>query len=283
MKHTKSENERNELLLYQKWSLTLALSQQLQNEIDSSSTDKTDSSKDNPKQTYDASTAYVNVVYCPRRDCECIWLSNHLFKKQKLAHEKKYKRSGKSVAKSIIAKTNYLLFYKPMHPNVEESIMQSYGRTTDHWLTTYDVKLNADKNTIGQRVRDGAENDGRYVICPKCYISFCGLCTRPWSSLSKNRSRITHAKLLCSEYAKKEFGNEEENEQYLMAANAIDARMCPGCSVRTKRSSGCNHMSCPCGFQWCYVCEKRWNNSHYSCAEGRVTGGGDASTGCIIS
>ncbi|KAJ6260546.1 hypothetical protein Dda_4772 [Drechslerella dactyloides] len=29
---------------------------------------------------------------------------------------------------------------------------------------------------------------------------------------------------------------------------------CPGCSVMTERAAGCNHLACPCGAHWCYIC-----------------------------
>ena len=31
-------------------------------------------------------------------------------------------------------------------------------------------------------------------------------------------------------------------------------KMCPECGVATEKTSGCDHISCPCGAHWCYVC-----------------------------
>ncbi|EMD34829.1 hypothetical protein CERSUDRAFT_86245 [Gelatoporia subvermispora B] len=33
---------------------------------------------------------------------------------------------------------------------------------------------------------------------------------------------------------------------------------CPGCKVMIERNSGCSHMSCRCGTQFCYCCGERW-------------------------
>lgn len=36
-------------------------------------------------------------------------------------------------------------------------------------------------------------------------------------------------------------------------------RSCPGCGVKTEKSSGCDHITCPrpgCGMHWCWHCGK---------------------------
>lgn len=39
-----------------------------------------------------------------------------------------------------------------------------------------------------------------------------------------------------------------------------EARICPGCRNGVQRNEGCNHMTCRCGVQFCYVCNARWGN-----------------------
>lgn len=36
----------------------------------------------------------------------------------------------------------------------------------------------------------------------------------------------------------------------------VGAKPCPKCQLATVKNEGCNHMSCPCGGQWCWVCGK---------------------------
>lgn len=35
-------------------------------------------------------------------------------------------------------------------------------------------------------------------------------------------------------------------------------RTCPSCKAGVLRESGCPHMTCRCGFQFCYACRQPW-------------------------
>jgi hypothetical protein len=37
---------------------------------------------------------------------------------------------------------------------------------------------------------------------------------------------------------------------------------CPKCQVVTWKDGGCNHITCPCGCHWCYVCGKGYRTGH---------------------
>lgn len=50
---------------------------------------------------------------------------------------------------------------------------------------------------------------------------------------------------------------ELENARKLrskFASLSEPVKPCPGCNVMTVKDGGCNHMSCPCGTHWCYIC-----------------------------
>lgn len=36
--------------------------------------------------------------------------------------------------------------------------------------------------------------------------------------------------------------------------NILPPRPCPQCGVWTEKTGGCNHITCPCGANWCYIC-----------------------------
>jgi len=104
--------------------------------------------------------------------------------------------------------------------------------------------------------------EDRKMRCGACHVEFCGLCRRPWSTLV---SRKTHSGRSCARYeARLQLENAND---YFTTALAIGARACPRCSIRVQRNGGCNHMTCVCGMEWCYVCGVRWRQEHYGCRD----------------
>ena len=47
-------------------------------------------------------------------------------------------------------------------------------------------------------------------------------------------------------------------------------RKCPQCGISIQKIDGCNHITCRCSFNFCFVCMSAWNNNHYSCREGGI-------------
>lgn len=43
-------------------------------------------------------------------------------------------------------------------------------------------------------------------------------------------------------------------EPCVPAEATISIPLCPGCGVATKKTAGCDHITCPCGTHWCYAC-----------------------------
>lgn len=41
--------------------------------------------------------------------------------------------------------------------------------------------------------------------------------------------------------------------------------MCPNCKVLIYKEEGCNHMICPCGCEFCWVCGGGWKRRHHLC------------------
>jgi len=106
--------------------------------------------------------------------------------------------------------------------------------------------------------------EDRKIFCAACNISFCGLCKLPWTSLYNHNLR--HSGRSCSNY-KKVCKTVPDDDGYAAVALSYGARGCPNCSIRVQRSDGCNHMTCICGFEWCYVCGKKWSVRHYRCRD----------------
>ncbi|KAI9658326.1 MAG: hypothetical protein M1821_002459 [Bathelium mastoideum] len=80
------------------------------------------------------------------------------------------------------------------------------------------------------------------AMCDHCDHITCRLCRTP-----------AHGNRVCPQ--------DEGARQVERLANDRGWRRCPGCGEMVERDYGCNHMTCRCGSQWCYVCTAQdWRN-----------------------
>ena len=120
--YSKSIGEREDLRLYERWSLSVALSS---------------------FSTTGDHDVYTHVQYCPGPDCECIWLANKRFRREKANHEQKRKDREKHrhfrrrLKKKLFANMNNRPEEETLilDPNLEdeEEIMNRTGYTVARW------------------------------------------------------------------------------------------------------------------------------------------------------
>lgn len=92
------------------------------------------------------------------------------------------------------------------------------------------------------KVNLNAENS--YVRC-QCGQEFCFKCNNPW-----------HPGQACEDYI------EGVYKDYIQRA---EVKFCPNCHALIEKNDGCNHMTClQCEYQFCWICEKKYSNNHYS-------------------
>ncbi|KAI2501220.1 hypothetical protein MHU86_13236 [Fragilaria crotonensis] len=187
------------------------------------------------------------TMYCPAPGCDYQWITNDVYRQEKQAHEAK----------------GAFLWYTPP---------KSDRGGNFNWVEPEFANLGATGNFVEPDL-----SDGRRMVCAKCLTCFCGLCRRPWEFGTGRRQRCHRGKT-CEKYRK---SVPFDDGDYVYVAQLANARSCPGCSMRTQRTEGCNHMTCPCGYEWCYVCECRWNRMHYPCVDQGL--GGDATGACVVS
>lgn len=180
------------------------------------------------------------IVHCPAADCDYSWIvADPEFRRKKQQHEEKTR----------------FMWYTPMKPEPVPTT----------WVEPH--LLNIEVTGWIQQIIDDPGNDARRMICGKCAHVFCGLCRNPW--IYENHRHIGYS---CRSFARKLPRGWDHQDM----ASWGSTRACPGCQLRTTRISGCNHMTCPCGYEWCYVCRGSWNSLHYSCFDGQPTS-------CIVS
>ena len=143
------------------------------------------------------------------------------------------------------------------------------------WIIPIDYRRRKENNEASYFRLVVGPGEDRRMHCSSCNVYFCGLCLRPWSNFYTGKN---HSGTSCSRYNRQFESIDGGNDDgYAAVAFSSNARRCPGCSIRIQRSEGCNHMTCPCGMEWCYVCGKNWSNYHYGCRDGQ------SSSYCTIS
>jgi len=86
-----------------------------------------------------------------------------------------------------------------------------------------------------------------FFTCFDCKSKTCFTCSVPW-----------HSGYTCEQY---KAGQEEQkhSESRSGAWLNANAKLC-GCGRRVQKTSGCDHMTCVCGAEWCYVCGIDYGN-----------------------
>jgi len=109
--------------------------------------------------------------------------------------------------------------------------------------------------------------EGRKVHCTSCNVSYCMVCQLPWASLVTG---VSHSNMSCRRYSKRsgdgggsDASSANKNLNYILGGG----KSCPRCRVQIDRNGGCNHITCFCGMEWCYVCQSEWSREHYGCYE----------------
>ncbi|KAI6841734.1 hypothetical protein KC340_g1232 [Hortaea werneckii] len=82
--------------------------------------------------------------------------------------------------------------------------------------------------------------DGRVAVCPDCKSETCMTCKGP---MHEDECPV-----------------DEALESVLKVAEDEDWQRCPDCKGMIELTFGCNHMTCPCSAEFCYVCTESWKN-----------------------
>ncbi|OAY68956.1 putative E3 ubiquitin-protein ligase [Ananas comosus] len=85
---------------------------------------------------------------------------------------------------------------------------------------------------------------------------FCAQCKVAW-----------HYGTSCGEFRKLEEGIEREREEDLLllkVAKDKNWKRCPSCKYFVEKTGGCLHITCKCGFHFCYGCGMEYYSSQHS-------------------
>jgi len=96
------------------------------------------------------------------------------------------------------------------------------------------------------------EGNLRHCVCPKCDLNWCCECQVDW-----------HIGLTCNQFDNWRKENDHADERTQTLIRTAGWKICPSCKNAVEKSSGCNHMRCRCGNQFCYGC-----GGPYPCSSG---------------
>lgn len=100
--------------------------------------------------------------------------------------------------------------------------------------------------------RFGHESGAR--TCCKCHGEFCMNCRVPW-----------HKNMSCAEYKRRNpIPLVEESKLKNLAARNL-WRQCIKCKHMIELATGCYHMTCRCGYEFCYTCGAEWKDKKATC------------------
>jgi hypothetical protein len=86
------------------------------------------------------------------------------------------------------------------------------------------------------------ESESPHFICSLCKKEYCLSCHTPY-----------HKGVECEEFQKWK-DVDYLDEKFHTLSKASKYKQCPECKFWVERSEGCDHMTCRCAFEFCYVC-----------------------------
>ena len=147
---------------------------------------------------------------------------------------------------------NYI--YNSLHINENFHLIEKYEK-----FSMNNVLKNHKDNysccpTIGCEYIFFFEKGENRFLCPLCNKEYCLFCKEIW-----------HKGMSCQEF--QDSKNEKKlDEKFFNFVIGKKYKVCPFCNVWVEKTSGCNHMKCKCGNQFCYKCGNSiikctcWNN-----------------------
>ncbi|KAE8788402.1 hypothetical protein D1007_37587 [Hordeum vulgare] len=91
--------------------------------------------------------------------------------------------------------------------------------------------------------------------CVICRGSFCISCKVPW-----------HDRMTCYNYKRRYPQARPDDAKLQNLARQQLWRQCVKCKHMIELSEGCYHMTCVCGYQFCYTCGKEWKDKKATCS-----------------
>ncbi|OMJ84604.1 hypothetical protein SteCoe_14279 [Stentor coeruleus] len=99
-------------------------------------------------------------------------------------------------------------------------------------------------------------DDEAYYSCSICRKDYCLRCKVDY-----------HHRMTCQQYQQSVIDLKTENadRNFMNFIKGTNYKQCPNCKFWVEKSSGCNHMTCRCSYQFCYACGGKY--MHCECVK----------------
>ncbi|KAJ1333783.1 E3 ubiquitin-protein ligase RNF14 [Microdochium nivale] len=95
------------------------------------------------------------------------------------------------------------------------------------------------------------------LYAPDCLRARCNYCKR---DMCVQHSMPWHNGETCSQFDQRNF-EQREGEEASREVVQSSSKACPSCNRDVHKYEGCNHITCLCGHQWCYLCLAPYTNN----------------------
>ncbi|RDY09338.1 putative E3 ubiquitin-protein ligase rbrA, partial [Mucuna pruriens] len=182
------------------------------------------------KQHVEVKLLHGMVPKCPHEGCkhELLVDSCQKFLTQKLSETMKQRKLEASIP-------------------VAEKIYCPYPRCSA--LMSKTEVFEYSRNLIGDSEQFGPKK------CLKCHGLFCFNCKVPW-----------HSGMTCFTYKRFNPNPPAEDLKLKFLASRSLWRQCVKCNHMIELAEGCYHMTCRCGFEFCYNCGAEWKDKKATCS-----------------
>ncbi|KAM6578801.1 hypothetical protein CsatB_030638 [Cannabis sativa] len=173
-------------------------------------------------------------------------------------HDGRVAKCPHAECNSVVAIDSCEKFLPPELVKVMDQRMKESAIPTTQKVYCPDPKCSAlmSKNEVLEYTKTsfvGAERSGARK-CMKCQKFFCIDCRVPW-----------HYNMSCNDY--RETSSYPRGDEQLLKSLASKRlwRQCAKCNHMVELLEGCYHITCRCGYEFCYTCGAEWKNKKPTC------------------
>ncbi|CCW62669.1 unnamed protein product [Phytomonas sp. EM1] len=142
----------------------------------------------------------------------------------------------------------------PLCSRIEQHLLSNYVDTSPRlsWCPN-------EKGCEGIIYTPKALSSRESVECNVCGLRFCFHC-----------KKMPHSPAFCDQV--QQWTQKLDKGAHTAGFVLTHTKGCPNCNVRIEKSHGCNHMTCKCGHEFCWMCMGRWSDhkqDFFSCSNAK--------------